>query len=45
MVLGQSSATAASIAIDSGINVQDVPYQTLREPLKDGQRVDPPVKK
>jgi hypothetical protein len=38
MVLGQSAATAASIAIDSGIAVQDVPYAALRAKLlKDGQ--------
>ncbi len=46
MVLGQSSATAAVIAIDSGLSVQEVSYQALRERLlKDGQRLDPPVKK
>ncbi|MDF1740232.1 MAG: FAD-dependent oxidoreductase [Verrucomicrobiales bacterium] len=38
MILGQSAATAASIAIDQGIPVQDVPYAELRERLeKDGQ--------
>jgi hypothetical protein len=38
MILGQSAATAASIAIDNGIGVQDVPYATLRERLlADGQ--------
>jgi hypothetical protein len=38
MILGQSAATAAAMAIDAGIAVQDVPYQTLRERLlKDGQ--------
>ncbi|MDZ4848280.1 MAG: FAD-dependent oxidoreductase [Pirellulaceae bacterium] len=38
MILGQSAATAASIAIDSNLAVQDVPYSTLRERLqKDGQ--------
>jgi hypothetical protein len=38
MVLGQSAATAASIAIDHGICVQDVDYRELRERLlKDGQ--------
>jgi hypothetical protein len=38
MILGQSAATAAAMAIDSGIAVQDVPYQKLRERLlADGQ--------
>jgi len=38
MTLGQSAATAASIAIDGQLAVQDVPYQKLREQLlKDGQ--------
>ena len=38
MILGQSAATAAVMAIDAGIAVQDVPYEKLREQLlKDGQ--------
>ena len=38
MILGESSATAAAMAIDAGIAVQDVPYAKLRERLlKDGQ--------
>lgn len=38
MILGQSAATAASMAIDDGIAVQDVPYPKLRERLlADGQ--------
>ena len=38
MILGQSSATAAVMAIDSKIAVQKVPYAQLREQLlKDGQ--------
>ncbi len=38
MILGQSAATAASIAIDRDIPVQEVPYEVLREQLvKDGQ--------
>jgi hypothetical protein len=38
MILGQSAATAASLAIDAGIPVQDVPYAKLRERLlRDGQ--------
>ncbi len=38
MILGQSAATAAALAMDAGLAVQDVPYPTLRERLlKDGQ--------
>ena len=38
MILGQSAATAAAMAIDAGIAVQDVPYAKLRERLlADGQ--------
>jgi hypothetical protein len=38
MILGQSAATAAVMAIDAGLSVQDVPYAELRERLlKDGQ--------
>ncbi|MBI3878868.1 MAG: FAD-dependent oxidoreductase [Verrucomicrobia bacterium] len=38
MILGESSATAAAMAIDAGLAVQDVPYEKLRERLlKDGQ--------
>ncbi len=38
MILGQSAATAAALAIDADISVQDVPYETLREKLlEDGQ--------
>ena len=38
MILGQSAATAAAIAIDDGLPVQDVPYSKLRARLlKDGQ--------
>src|SRR5688500_16417908 len=38
MILGQSAATAAVMAIDSKLAVQDVPYARLRERLlKDGQ--------
>jgi hypothetical protein len=38
MILGQSAATAAAIAIDSSIPVQDVPYEKLRARLlADGQ--------
>ncbi|QQS49289.1 MAG: FAD-dependent oxidoreductase [Acidobacteriota bacterium] len=38
MILGQSAATAAALAIDGKIPVQDVPYARLREQLiKDNQ--------
>jgi hypothetical protein len=38
MVLAQSAATAAALAIDAGVAVQDLPYARLRERLvKDGQ--------
>lgn len=38
MILGQSAATAAVMAIDSNIDVQDVPYDKLRTRLlADGQ--------
>ena len=43
MVLGQSSATAAALAIDLGVAVQDVPYESLRDRLlADGQVLDLP---
>ena len=45
MVLGQSAATAAALAIDGGTAVQDVPYAKLRERLlKDGQVLEKAVK-
>jgi hypothetical protein len=38
MILGQSAATAAALAIDASLAVQDVPYAKLQEILlKDGQ--------
>lgn len=38
MILGQSAATAAAMAIDAGTAPQDVPYRNLRERLlADGQ--------
>jgi hypothetical protein len=38
MILGQSCASAACMALDDKISVQDVPYAKLREQLlKDGQ--------
>ncbi|MBW3600643.1 MAG: FAD-dependent oxidoreductase, partial [Planctomycetes bacterium] len=40
-VLGQSAATAAAMAIDRGLAVQDIPYDALRERLEqDGQVLD-----
>jgi hypothetical protein len=39
MILGHSAATAASIAIDKGIDVQHVPYDELREQLLDEGQV------
>ena len=38
MVLGQSAATAAALAVERGADVRDVPYTVLRERLEaDGQ--------
>ncbi|WP_339867012.1 FAD-dependent oxidoreductase [uncultured Algoriphagus sp.] len=38
MILGQSGATAAVMALDQGISVQDLPYENLKDQLmKDGQ--------
>jgi hypothetical protein len=43
MILGQSAATAAAIAIDSGTAVQDVDYARLRRRLlDDGQVLETP---
>ncbi len=43
MILAQSAATAAAMAIDQKIPVQDVPYPKLRERLlKDGQILEKP---
>lgn len=39
MVLGQSAATAAAIAIDDGITVQDVNYEKLRKNLTADRQV------
>lgn len=42
MILSQSAATAADIAIHNSIAVQDVPYELLQKRLiEDGQRLDP----
>ncbi|MEX2301060.1 MAG: FAD-dependent oxidoreductase, partial [Bryobacterales bacterium] len=44
MILGQSAATAASMAIDEGIAVQDLAYEKLRERLlADGQVLQNPA--
>ena len=41
MVLSQSAATAACIALDDGLTVQQVPYAKLRERLiNDGQKLE-----
>ncbi len=41
MVLGQSAATAACMAIDDGFPIQKVPYDKLRERLiRDGQKLE-----
>jgi hypothetical protein len=48
MILGQSAATAAALAIDGGIAVQDVPYEQLRKRLlADGQVLEyaPPARR
>jgi hypothetical protein len=39
MILGQSSATAAVMAIDAGVGVQQVDYAKLRQRLLDDQQV------
>lgn len=45
MILGQSAATAAALAIEGGVSVQDVPYASLRARLvADGQILEAPVK-
>jgi hypothetical protein len=44
MVLGQSAAAAAALAIDAGVSVQDVPYALLRDRLRrDGQVLEAPA--
>ncbi len=46
MILGQSAATAAAMAIDAKIAVQDVPYAQLKERLlADGQILQTPAAK
>lgn len=44
MILGQSAATAAAIAIDSDVKVQDVDYTILREQLLKDKQILSPVK-
>jgi hypothetical protein len=39
MILSQSAATAASLAIDRNLSVQDVPYSDLKVHLQTGQQV------
>jgi len=43
MILGQSAATAAVLAIDAGVSVQDVPYERLRAHLLAGGQVLEPA--
>lgn len=41
MILGQSAGTAAALAIEVGVAVQDVPYEKLEARLEtDGQRLE-----
>ncbi|EDL60405.1 FAD-dependent oxidoreductase [Gimesia maris] len=43
MILGHSAATAAAIALDQNLDVQDVPYHSLRAQLiKEGQVLEAP---
>jgi hypothetical protein len=39
MILGQSAGTAAALAIDKGIAVQDIPYVDLKKALEDQNQV------
>lgn len=39
MVLGQSAATAACLAIDNGVSIQDIDYSKLRKELLAGKQV------
>jgi hypothetical protein len=42
MILGESAGVAAGIAIDSGVSVQDVPYDALKAKLLElGQKLEP----
>ena len=43
MILGQSAATAAALAIDAGVTVQDISYKKLKSRLlKDGKKITLP---
>jgi hypothetical protein len=39
MILGQSAATAAALAIDRRVSVQDVPYAALRDRLRADEQI------
>ena len=39
MVLGQSAATAACLAIDENLPVQELPYNILKEKLESGGQI------
>jgi hypothetical protein len=39
MILGQSAATAAALALDANIPIQEVPYARLRERLLQDRQV------
>jgi hypothetical protein len=39
MILGQSAAVAANLAIDKKIPVQDVPYEELKKALEERKQV------
>jgi hypothetical protein len=39
MILGESAATAAAMAIDDNVPVQDVSYEKLRQRLLDAKQV------
>jgi hypothetical protein len=44
MILGQSAATAAAIALERNVSVQDVPYERLQQRLvDDGQFLEQPA--
>ncbi len=44
MILGQSAGTAAVLAIDEGVAVQDLPYEKLKAKLiKDVQHLHIPA--
>ncbi len=44
MILGQSAATVAALAVETGLSVQDVDYRLVRKRLlADGQILEPPA--